>query len=134
MAFSTNAGEQSDSMRFRSAQSPRDESSFSSITSPLRQMPSHAASSSDARGQLHRRFTTNNIPTLSTPLSPIGQQRRQAAEPAEYTTAHVEYHPRHDDSSWQPFWFSDYIPSIRQLQSGWPRRRWTPAFQIHARL
>lgn len=43
--------------------------------------------SNDVRGQLHRRFTTNNIPTLSTPLSPIGQQRRQAAEPAEFTTA-----------------------------------------------
>jgi hypothetical protein len=44
-------------------------------------------SSNDVRGQLHRRFTTNNIPTLSTPLSPIGQQRRQAAEPTEFTTA-----------------------------------------------
>jgi hypothetical protein len=44
-------------------------------------------SSNDGRGQLHRRFTTNNIPTLSTPLSPIGQQRRQAAEPTEFTTA-----------------------------------------------
>ncbi|KAH8726076.1 hypothetical protein GQ44DRAFT_706371 [Phaeosphaeriaceae sp. PMI808] len=44
-------------------------------------------SSNDVRGQLHRRFTTNNIPTLSTPLSPIGLQRRQAAEPAEFTTA-----------------------------------------------
>ncbi|KAF2205397.1 ARM repeat-containing protein [Delitschia confertaspora ATCC 74209] len=43
--------------------------------------------SGDGRGQLHRRFTTNNIPTLSTPLSPIGQQRRQAAEPTEFTTA-----------------------------------------------
>ncbi|KAH7089767.1 armadillo-type protein [Paraphoma chrysanthemicola] len=43
--------------------------------------------SNDVRGQLHRRFTTNNIPTLSTPLSPIGQQRRQAAEPTEFTTA-----------------------------------------------
>jgi hypothetical protein len=44
-------------------------------------------SSNDVRGQLHRRFTTNNIPTVSTPLSPIGQQRRQAAEPTEFTTA-----------------------------------------------
>ncbi|OAL01919.1 ARM repeat-containing protein [Phaeosphaeriaceae sp. SRC1lsM3a] len=45
------------------------------------------SSSNDVRGQLHRRFTTNNIPTVSTPLSPIGQQRRQAAEPTEFTTA-----------------------------------------------
>jgi hypothetical protein len=47
----------------------------------------HIGSSNDVRGQLHRRFTTNNIPTVSTPLSPIGQQRRQAAEPTEFTTA-----------------------------------------------
>lgn len=68
--------------------SPRDESGFASLASPLRAVGSQmASSSSDARGQLHRRFTTNNIPTLSTPLSPIGQQRRQAAEPTEFTTA-----------------------------------------------
>ena len=48
---------------------------------------SQMGSSNDVRGQLHRRFTTNNIPTVSTPLSPIGQQRRQAAEPTEFTTA-----------------------------------------------
>jgi hypothetical protein len=69
--------------------SPRDagEPAFASITSPLRsahgQMPSQ-----DARApHLQRRFTTNNIPTVNTPLSPIGQQRRQAAEPTEFTTA-----------------------------------------------
>ncbi|KAF2855289.1 hypothetical protein T440DRAFT_208598 [Plenodomus tracheiphilus IPT5] len=58
--------------------------------SGLRSPPSlHQAMgpTNDGRAQLHRRFTTNNIPTLSTPLSPIGQQRRQAAEPAEFTTA-----------------------------------------------
>ena len=61
--------------------SPREESSFLSLN--------HAAQNQngDGRATLHRRFTTNNIPTLSTPLSPIGQQRRQAAEPAEFTTA-----------------------------------------------
>ncbi|KAF2250629.1 hypothetical protein BU26DRAFT_517455 [Trematosphaeria pertusa] len=67
--------------------SPR-EDSFASLASPLRSVGTQMASSSnDARGQLHRRFTTNNIPTQSTPLSPIGQQRRQAAEPTEFTTA-----------------------------------------------
>ncbi|KAL6153760.1 hypothetical protein ACJBU6_07064 [Exserohilum turcicum] len=59
--------------------SPRDESSFFSLN--------RAAHNADGRATLHRRFTTNNIPTLSTPLSPIGQQRRQAAEPTEFTTA-----------------------------------------------
>ena len=87
MAFSTGIGDRGG---FRS---PREEqSSFAALglTSPLRStFGSQAASSSagDVRGQLHRRFTTNNIPTLNTPLSPIGQQRRQAAEPQEFTTA-----------------------------------------------
>jgi hypothetical protein len=87
MAFSTGIGDRS------GLRSPREEQSFAALglTSPLRSsnFGSQAASSSagDVRGQLHRRFTTNNIPTLNTPLSPIGQQRRQAAEPAEFTTA-----------------------------------------------
>ncbi|KAF9701988.1 hypothetical protein EKO04_000277 [Ascochyta lentis] len=87
MAFSTGIGDRG------GLRSPREEqSSFAALglTSPLRStFGSQAASSSagDVRGQLHRRFTTNNIPTLNTPLSPIGQQRRQAAEPAEFTTA-----------------------------------------------
>ncbi|KAF1831045.1 hypothetical protein BDW02DRAFT_572393 [Decorospora gaudefroyi] len=59
--------------------SPREESSFFSLN--------RAAQNGDGRATLHRRFTTNNIPTFNTPLSPIGQQRRQAAEPAEFTTA-----------------------------------------------
>jgi hypothetical protein len=63
--------------------SPREES-FAFRNTVGTQM---GASSNDVRGQLHRRFTTNTIPTLSTPLSPIGQQRRQAAEPTEFTTA-----------------------------------------------
>lgn len=33
------------------------------------------AGTNDVRGALHRRFTTNTVPQLS----PIGQQRRQAA-------------------------------------------------------
>jgi len=83
MAFSTGLGDRG------GLKSPREESSFASLTSPLRAVGSQMApsSASDARGQLHRRFTTNNIPTLSTPLSPIALQRRQAAEPAEFTTA-----------------------------------------------
>ncbi|OAG11068.1 ARM repeat-containing protein [Paraphaeosphaeria sporulosa] len=90
MAFSTGIGERS------GLRSPREESSFASLnlTSPLRAVGSQMGSSSasDARGQLHRRFTTNNIPTLSTPLSPIGQQRRQAAEPTDFTTTTATYH------------------------------------------
>lgn len=91
MAFSTGLGDRADDLRFRNAQSPRDESSLPSITSPLRgvgrEMQAHNAASNDARATLHRRFTTNTVPTLHTPLPPIGQQRRLAAEPAEFTTA-----------------------------------------------
>src|SRR6266567_1050465 len=36
MAFSAGLGDRADDLRFRNAQSPRDESSFPSITSPLR--------------------------------------------------------------------------------------------------
>lgn len=87
MVFSTGIGDRG------GLRSPREEqSSFAALglTSPLRstfgsQAATHSAG--DVRGQLHRRFTTNNIPTLNTPLSPIGQQRRQAAEPQEFTTA-----------------------------------------------
>ncbi|KAJ4289718.1 hypothetical protein N0V90_011048 [Kalmusia sp. IMI 367209] len=89
MAFSAGIGERS------GLRSPREEASFASLTSPRRAVGSQMGSSSanDPRGQLHRRFTTNNMPTtLSTPLSPIGQQRRQAAEPAEFTTTTATYH------------------------------------------
>lgn len=87
MAFSTGIGDRG------GLRSPREEqSSFAALglTSPLRSTFGSQAttqSAGDVRGQLHRRFTTNNIPTLNTPLSPIGQQRRQAAEPQEFTTA-----------------------------------------------
>ncbi|CAN9256967.1 unnamed protein product [Alternaria alternata] len=61
--------------------SPREESSFLSLNRAAQNQ------NGDGRATLQRRFTTNNIPTMSTPLSPIGQQRRQAAEPTEFTTA-----------------------------------------------
>lgn len=85
MAF----GDRVDDLRFRTnPQSPRDESAFPSFTSSIRTMGSllqsqtHDASPADPRMSLQRRFTTNTVPTLptTTPLSPIGQQRRLAAE------------------------------------------------------
>ena len=56
-------------------------------------------SSNDARGQLTRRFTTNALPTLS----PIGQQRRQAAgdtqmvSPDYVTRLHEEHKAGKED-------------------------------------
>jgi len=41
------------------------------------------AGTNDVRGALHRRFTTNTVPTLS----PIGQQRRQAAGDLQQTNS-----------------------------------------------
>ncbi|KAF2145947.1 uncharacterized protein K452DRAFT_103838 [Aplosporella prunicola CBS 121167] len=94
MAFVSGLGDRPDDRRFRNPQSPREESTtFSGLTSPIRslasQMHAHASPSSDPRGSLSRRFTTNTVPTLPTlsPLSPIGLQRRQAAENVEFTTA-----------------------------------------------
>lgn len=83
MAFSTGFGERS------VFKTPREESSpFAPFTSPLRSAGLQLSpSSSDPRGTLHRRFTTNNVLTLQTPLSPIGMQRRQAAEPQEFSVA-----------------------------------------------
>jgi hypothetical protein len=95
MAFSSTLGDRQDEIRFRNPQSPRDETQFPPITSPLRgvgsQMQGQHGVVNDSRATLHRRFTTNTVPTLQnqiqSPLSPIGQQRRMAAEPAEFTTA-----------------------------------------------
>ena len=69
---------------YRGQQSPRDESLPSNFaTNPLspprnpnRLGGGMISSTNDARGSLTRRFTTNALPTLT----PIGQQRRQAAE------------------------------------------------------
>ncbi|KAK8169595.1 hypothetical protein IWX90DRAFT_485522 [Phyllosticta citrichinensis] len=93
MAFSNGLGDRPKDRRFRSPQSPRDESSFPGFTSPIRslasQMQAHTSTANDARATLPRRFTTNTVPTLPTisPLSPIGQQRRQAAESVDFTSA-----------------------------------------------
>lgn len=50
--------------------------------------------SNDARGPLTRRFTTNALPTLS----PIGQQRRQAAGDTQMvsTTFHFQLHEQRE--------------------------------------
>ncbi|KAH7046758.1 hypothetical protein B0J12DRAFT_741720 [Macrophomina phaseolina] len=93
MAFSSGLGDRPEDRRFRTSQSPREESTFPSFTSPIRsiasQMQAHTSTANDARASLTRRFTTNTVPTMPTlsPLSPIGQQRRQAAENTELTSA-----------------------------------------------
>lgn len=93
MAFSSGLGDRPEDRRFRSPQSPREESTFPNFTSPIRsiasQMQAHTSTANDARASLTRRFTTNTVPTMPTlsPLSPIGQQRRQAAENTELTSA-----------------------------------------------
>ncbi|RDI87679.1 hypothetical protein Vi05172_g2273 [Venturia inaequalis] len=63
--------------------SPQNDSSFPAYNRPIGSQPPNSSTTTPG---LHRRFTTNQIPTIPTlssmtPLSPIGQQRRQAAEP-----------------------------------------------------
>lgn len=91
MAFSNGSGD-----RFASIPSPRDDApSYTSYSSsPFRPMmpTTTATTTSHERASLQRRFTTNAVPTVPTlgtmtPLSPIGLQRRQAAEQADYTSA-----------------------------------------------
>ncbi|KAF2097342.1 ARM repeat-containing protein, partial [Rhizodiscina lignyota] len=66
-------------------QSPREQASFN-YTSPLRALGGEMPSSTyDPRTTLQRRFTTNAVPTIS--LSAIGQQRRQAAESTDLSSA-----------------------------------------------
>lgn len=66
---------------YRGAQSPRDEHQYTTnpLSPPSQRNPNrwsaNMATTNDVRGALTRRFTTNTVPTLS----PIGQQRRQAA-------------------------------------------------------
>lgn len=63
---------------YRGPQSPRDEQYTNPLSPPQRNPNRWSASmagTNDVRGALHRRFTTNTVPQLS----PIGQQRRQAA-------------------------------------------------------
>ncbi|CAD0011954.1 unnamed protein product, partial [Aureobasidium pullulans] len=85
MAFSKGLSDRPDgALLYRPHQSPREDApyptsatTFPSPLSPLRNL-SLAATAAEGRGSLQRRFTTNALPTLS----PIAQQRRQAADPA----------------------------------------------------
>ncbi|CAD0091785.1 unnamed protein product [Aureobasidium mustum] len=85
MAFSKGLSDRPDSgLLYRPQLSPREDApyptsatTFPSPLSPLRNL-SLAATAAEGRGSLQRRFTTNALPTLS----PIAQQRRQAADPA----------------------------------------------------
>lgn len=84
MAFSPNLPDALDKARNRNSFTPSDTSLFSFFdvaprSNSLRESP-HALTNDEARGNLHRRFTTNTVPLLHNVLSPIGQPRRQATE------------------------------------------------------
>ncbi|EGP90362.1 unnamed protein product [Zymoseptoria tritici ST99CH_1A5] len=80
---------------FRGPQSPREEPYSSNPLSPPQRnanpnrWSASMAGMSDVRGALQRRFTTNTVPTLS----PIGQQRRQAAGDVQMPSAHSRIAP-----------------------------------------
>ena len=88
---------------YRGAQSPREEGAFANFSSnPLspprnpNRLSGGMMNSNDARGPLTRRFTTNALPTLS----PIGQQRRQAAGDTQMVSAvfPTQSHKEHKES------------------------------------
>jgi hypothetical protein len=91
MAYSNSTSDRMDELRFRSQQSPRNDSSLLGLVSPPRngsRMPQPAISH-DSRGSLTRRFTTDSgrVPTIAS----IAGQRGQEAQ--------------------------DYGPSVRKLLS-----------------
>ncbi len=84
MAYSVGLGDRTEDVRHRSSNTSVDESSSFSFYNPaLRsnagRIPSQTSNHASARAGLPRRFTMNAVPTVPG-LSPIGQQRRQAAE------------------------------------------------------
>lgn len=84
MAYSVGLGDRTEEVRHRSSNPSVDESSsFPLYNTALRsnagRIPSQTSKHAGARASLPRRFTMNAVPTMPG-LSPIGQQRRQAAE------------------------------------------------------
>ncbi|MCJ1244292.1 mRNA binding protein puf3, partial [Trapelia coarctata] len=83
MASNNSLSSRLEELRSRNPQSPPSESTYSGYNTPTRYsgsfMQSHSQSTStEARGSLQRRFTTDsgNLPTLT----PIGQQPSQVME------------------------------------------------------
>lgn len=91
MAYSSSGtlGDRLDSGRFRSPDIPST-SSFSFFDQPnttaVSQNTPQTSSLQEARASLHRRFTTNNLPTTNAP-SPIGQPRRQQQQQQPETSS-----------------------------------------------
>lgn len=84
MAFSSGLGDRPEDRRFRSPQSPREESTFPSFTSPIRsiasQMQAHTSTANDARASLTRRFTKRpfEVPLINYNHEREGAMKMQA--------------------------------------------------------
>lgn len=81
MAYSNSASERMDELRFRTQQSPRNDSSLLGLVSPPRNgnrgsQPMH---SQDGRGGLMRRFTTDSgrVPTIGSIANQRGSQEQE---------------------------------------------------------
>ncbi|KAF4634360.1 hypothetical protein G7Y89_g3754 [Cudoniella acicularis] len=88
MAYSNSTSDRMDELRFRSQQSPRNDSSLLGLVSPPRNgtrvpQPLH---SQDGRGGLMRRFTTDSgrVPTVNSLASQRGVQEPQEYGPSTY--------------------------------------------------
>ena len=88
MAFSNSLTSRLDDLRSRNSQFMASEPS-PAYTVPARYsgsfMTTHSQSSSDARGNLQRRFTTD-MTKMPPPQTPIGQPPNQPVESAEITS------------------------------------------------
>lgn len=87
MAFSNSTSDRMDELRFRSQQSPRNESSmsFAALTSPIRtgRLPPPSSTHDGGRMNLTRRFTTDSgrVPTITSIAS---QRTIQALESLDF--------------------------------------------------
>jgi hypothetical protein len=86
MAYSNSASERMDELRFRSQQSPRNDSALLGLVSPPRngtRMP-QPLQNQDGRGGLMRRFTTDSgrVPTIASIAGQRGGQEAQDYGPS----------------------------------------------------
>ncbi|KAK3701582.1 hypothetical protein LTR37_015436 [Vermiconidia calcicola] len=108
---------------YRGPQPPRDEPQYSNFSanplSPHRnpnRLSGGMTSNNDVRGNLTRRFTTNALPTLS----PMGQQRRQAAGDTQMVSEYLPLamHSRQQIAAGENIGTRDCLATIGRLHLG----------------
>jgi hypothetical protein len=89
------------------------------------------AGAADVRGALQRRFTTNTVPTLS----PIGQQRRQAAGDVQmvspFDVGECRFSGRQASDKLE-YWMVNVLEDCGQSKTGCPSRENRGSFGLEA--